>query len=392
MTRRDRLRNPLGLAAAVATLALSGIGCESIPNSGQAIGSWSRPGPRQVEALTADSPELGAVPEARQHLSASRLAEAKLRLSEHLKTAPQDTAAIELLTEVALLSRDWRLHRDSLLQLAELHSDSGVILNRTGLQLMQSARLQLADRGDSPQAAVDIQRQADETARNGLQLLHQAVNRDPRNVRFAQDLAGALVDRSQHAEADAVLAAAMLRNPADQTLPITAARFYEGIGNWRRAVVCYDTALRNSPGSRLWLRNRAMCHYRQRELAKAEADFTDALRGTPVDGQLAEYIAWGDSCLNTGQVDKAQGIFDCIAREEKFRTADLELLRSVCRVQQGQLSEAAAILTRALSDWPEHRDLQEMASRLPASAAPAPAILPETAQIEPVLATSNIAL
>lgn len=392
MKRRDRLRNPLGLAAAVATLALTGIGCESFPNPGRAIGSWSRPGPRQAEALTATSPEPAAVLESRQHMSAGRHAEAKLRLGEHLKTAPQDTAAIELLAEAALLSTDWRLHRASLLQIAELHSDSGVILNRTGLQLIQSARLRLADRGDSPQATLDIQGQADETARNGLQLLHQAVKRDPHNVRFAQDLAGALVDRSLHAEADTVLAAAMLQNPLDQTLPITAARFYEGIGNWHRAVACYDAALRNSPGNRLWLRNRAMCHYRQQDLAKAEDDFTAALRGTPVDGQLAEYIAWGDSCLNTGQVDKAQGIFDCIAREERFRTADLELLRSVCRVQQGQLSEASAILKRAMSDWPEHRDLHELASRLSASATPAPANLPETAQIMPAAAIRNVAL
>jgi tetratricopeptide (TPR) repeat protein len=300
----------------------------------------------------------------------------------------------------------WRLHHAALLQLVELHSDSGTIQNRTGLKLVQSARLRLADHGDSSESpreaclfwtrnrifGADQRRKrseqttlgctaenqvlAEEFVEDGLDFLRRAVEREPRSVRFAQDLAGALVDQKLYAEADSVLAAAMLRNPTDRTLPITAARFYEGIGDWPRAVTCYDTGLRNSPNNRLWLRGRAMCHYRQGELTKAADDFTAALRETPVERQLAEYIAWGDACLNIRQADKAQGIFDYITREEKFRTADLELLRSVCRVKQGQIAEAAMILERALADWPEHRDLRELASRLPAQTSPPSAAQP----------------
>jgi tetratricopeptide (TPR) repeat protein len=370
------------IATVLASVALSGIGCESISQVQQTSDPFSASDSRHDDS-TRFSNATSAIDEARQHFSAGRFEQTKKILSEELKQSPDDTTAIELLAEAALASQDWRLHHASLRRLVEIHSDSGTIQNRSGLKLLQSARLRLAERGDSSSTDSESQRQTENVVEDGLALLRRAVELEPRSVRFAQDLAGALVDQVRYSEADDVLAAAMLRNPTDRNLPITAARFYEGIGNWPRAVLCYDSALRNSPDNRLWLRGRAMCHYRQGELTEAVDDFSAALRGTPVDGQLAEYIAWGDSCLNTEQTDKAQGIFDYIAREEKFRTADLELLRSVCRVRQGQIVEAQAILERALADWPEHRELSELSSQLSAeNSLPLPATtIPETAQI-----------
>jgi tetratricopeptide (TPR) repeat protein len=383
-------------AAVLASLTLAGVGCESIPSLRQTSDPFSVAVSRDNEATSSSSalsPETAAIDEARLHFSAGRFDQTQAILSEQLKRSPKDTAAIELLADAALSCGDWRLHHAALVQLVKLHSDSGTIQNRTGLKLLQSARLRLADHGDSSKRAAESQILAEEFVEDGLDFLRRAVAREPRNVRFAQDLAGALVDQKLYAEADAVLAAAMLRNLTDRTLPITAARFYEGIGNWPRAVTCYDTGLRNSPDNRLWLRGRAMCHYRQGELTKAADDFTAALRGTPVERQLAEYIAWGDACLNIGQADKAQGIFDYIAREEKFRTADLELLRSVCRVRQGQIAEAAMILERALADWPEHRNLRELASRLPARSPPPDAeTMPKTAQLMSDSQDANMAL
>lgn len=283
-------------------------------------------------------------------------------LVSHLKQYPRDVAAIELLAEAAGASGDWRLQHASLMALAAEFPDSGTIQLRTGLALLQAVRLQRAKSGGSD--AKPTQLSGSQSTRDALKMLARAVELQPREVRFAQDYAAALVDDRQYEKAGDVLARSMQQNPRDQSLPVSAARFYEGMGDWARAVSSYDLALQNRPGDPLWLRGRAMCHYRMGEYQKAADDFSLALRRVPVDGQLAEFIAWGDACLKTNQFARAQGIFDRIAQQRKFRTADLELLRGVCRVQQNQPAEAHAIVQAALADWPEHQELRSLAQQL----------------------------
>lgn len=344
------------LLLAVAALT----GCESMPVSGFVTGPGNA-------ASTPRSPaSSNEVDRARQQIAAGQLLAAKTTLAAHLKKSPEDAAAIELLAQAAQTSGDWQLHRASLLQLAERFPDSGTIQHRTGLALLQSARLHRAELRDTPSSAGDNGNSIDQTGHHGLLLLARAVALEPRQVRFAQDYAGALVDHGHCSAAGEVLTQAMQKNPTDKTLPITAARFYEGIGEWSRAVGCYDVALRISPENRLWRRSRAMCHYRLAECELAADDFAIAFRGRPVDGQLAEFLAWGDSCLRTGQIEEARRVFDRIAQEQ-FRTPDLAVLRVVCRLQLHRLDEARAIVRQGLADWPEHRELQDLAAQLATS-------------------------
>jgi len=300
--------------------------------------------------------------DARRLASSGQRDQATALLIPHLKEFPRDVAAIELLAETAGASGDWRLQHASLMALATEFPDSATIQHRTGLTLLQAVRLQRAQAGGLD--AKTTQHSGSQSTCDALQMLARAVELQPREVRLAQDYAAALVDARQYEKASDVLARAMWQNPRDQSLPVSAARFYEGMGDWARAVSSYDLALQNRPEDPLWLRGRAMCHYRMGEYQKAADDFSLALRRVPVDGQLAEFIAWGDASLKTNQFARAQSIFDKIARQRKFRTADLELLRGVCRLQQYQPAEAHAIVLAALADWPEHRALQSLARQL----------------------------
>lgn len=347
---------------------------------GEAISS-----PRRI------APGRQDVDEARRLLAAGREHEAKVILSVCLQESPQDMEAIELLAETAKLSGDWRLHHASLLQLALQFPNSGEIQHRTGLALLQSARLQRAETGGPRSVSTAPARVVVESTRDGLRLLGRAVDLEPRRVEFALDFAGALVDQQQNSAAADVLATAMRRNPGDTSLPVSAARFYEGTGDWRRAIECYDAALLNSPEDLLCLRSRAMCHYRLGNFRQASDDFSLALRRSSVDGQFAEFISWGDACLNSGQLEKACGIFDRIAVNEEFRTADLDVLRGVCRLKLGESGEAEAIVRRALSSWPGHPELVQLAGQLSAFEALSPRIVSEV-RPESRLAGGNLSL
>lgn len=308
-----------------------------------------------------------AVAQARRLLTSGQHEKATALLVSRLKESPRDVAAVELLAETAGAGGDWRLQHASLIALAAEFPESGTIQHRTGLAMLQAARYQRAETGGPRSVSSDTSHPVRDSTRDALRLLARSVQLQPREVRFARDYAGALVDEQQYEQAGKVLAKAMQQNPRDQSLPVTAAHFYEGMGDWNRAVSSYDLALQNRPEDPLWLRGRAMCHYRIGEYQKAADDFSLALRRASVDEQLAEFIAWGDACLKTNQIARAQSIFDRIAQQEKFRTADLELLRGVCRLQQNQAAEAYAIVRSALADWPEHPQLQSLARELSAS-------------------------
>lgn len=349
----DAQQRPRRSFAALALLMLTLSGCETI-----SIAVFDEnPDGREK----AGQPE-NVIASARLLVSSGQRDKATDLLVSHLKESPRDVAAIEQLAETAGASGDWRLQHASLMALAAEFPDSGTIQHRTGLALLQAVRLRRAKTG-GPDAKT-TQHSGSQPTRDALQMLARAVELQPREIRFAQDYAAALVDDRQYEKAGDILARAMRQNPRDQSLPVSAARFYEGMGDWARAVSSYDLALQNRPDDPLWLRGRAMCHYRMGEFQKAANDFSLALRRVPVEGQLAEFIAWGDASLKTNQFARAQSIFDKIARQRKFRTADLELLRGVCRLQQNQPAEAHAIVQAALADWPEHRELQSLARQL----------------------------
>ncbi len=280
------------------------------------------------------------------------------------------TIALELLVDVTRELPDWRLHQAALKRLAERHPDSATIQNRVGRLLIQSVQMEAATRPSceptespdsghtSPLVPSGLIREA------GLKALYRAAQLEPRNETFTLELVSALLDQRRDAEAERVLIASLRENPQNQQLPMVAARFFETRQNWNGATHCYNLALRNSPGNRIWRRQRAMCRYRLEQYEEACDDFRRSLHGTPVRRQLTEFIAWGDAALKAGHYSEARRILDRLVNEGETRTADLELLRTVCRLRLGKRADAQAILNRARHDWPEHSGLRNLESSL----------------------------
>jgi|GEM_PF-1642702 tetratricopeptide (TPR) repeat protein len=307
--------------------------------------------------------------------SAGRLNDARNTLAVLLQTTPDHFAAIDLLAEISRDLDDRSLYRASLQRLIELRPTSAVLLHRAGVELLELARVPAV--AESPDKAANIQANVRITnhaqvamdVEAGLQSLRQAVALESHNREFIQSLFGALIDLERRAEAETVLRQALKRNPRDAVLALTAARFYEAADDWGTALSYYDAALRNDPANRVWMRQRAVCHFRMGNLEAAAEDFDTALTGTPVTPQLAEYLMWSEACLNTGDYAAASRVLDRIVLTGNTRTAELEMLRSLCRLRLDSYSDAGKIIADAIVQWPKHAGLRRMAGQIEKAAA-----------------------
>ena len=197
-----------------------------------------------------------------------------------------------------------------------------------------------------------------------MQALRQAVALESHNREFVQSLFGALVDLDRREEAGIVLRQALQRNPRDAVLALTAARFHEAADDWSTALFYYDDALRNDPANRVWMRQRAVCHFRMRNFEAAADDFQRALTRTPVAPQLAEYLMWSEACLKTGDYAAAAPVLDRIVLTGNVRTVELEMLRGLCRLRLHAYSDTGRIIADALVHWPKHAGLRRMAGKI----------------------------
>ena len=148
---------------------------------------------------------------------------------------------------------------------------------------------------------------------------------------------------------------------------MTAARLYESHKDWSAAVFYYDVALRNDPANPVWRRHRAVCHFRQGSFEKAQSDFCRSLAGSPVKPQLSEHLAWAEAAIKTEDHDEAQRVLNLIVEQGEYRTADIEVLRGTCLLQQGNVQAAADIVLRAQLDWPRHAGLWRLAKEIKAA-------------------------
>lgn len=314
---------------------------------------------------------------------------AREELVEMLAVNPSDTSAVELLAEVSLKLNDHRLHRAALARLLALQPKSAAVANQTGKRLLTSLRTDPATEFHTaelsrfpPTATTDrMDRPAEfsneSTRELAITALQLAVELEPRNTLFAQDLFATLIESGRADEAEHVLQKALQRNPRDRILPMAAARLYEARKDWSAAEFYYDFALRNDPANPVWRRQRAVCHFRQGEYEKARNDFSRALTGSPVKPQLSEHLAWAEAAIRTSDHEEAQRVLDLIVTEGELRTADIEVLRGTCLLKQGNVQAAAEIVLKAQLDWPRHPGLWKLAREIE-STATAPVISGET--------------
>ena len=309
-------------------------------------------------------------------MHAGKLEAAREQLVEILAVNPSDTSAVELLADVSQKMGDYRLQRASLARLIALQPRSAIVANRAGKSLLASVQAESAQVGFSsaesssnPFRATRLSTRtedlsADEASALAVTALERAVNLEPRNTLFAQDLFAALIGLGQNEHAEQVLQEALRRNPRDRILPMAAARLHESREDWSSAVFYYDVALRNDPTNPVWRRHRAVCHFRQGAFEKARSDFSRSLAGSPVKPQLSEHLAWAEAALKTKDHDEAQRVLDLIVTEGELRTAEIEVLRGTCLLEQGNVQAAADIVLKAQLDWPRHAGLWQLARRI----------------------------
>jgi len=358
----------------VTLILLSSAGCGSLPGAITARSSSAVPQTALSEGFFQGLVASGVdeseplFDRALRLQEAGRHEEARTTLIRLLKRSPAHDRAVELLADVSRSLQDERMQQAALEQLMELRPQSAETQRRAGRELLELARrqsgraIQTAS-AENPSELQEVQPVED----LALRAMRRAVQLEPRNTETARELAAALVTFERHAEAEAVLAAAIERNPQDAALAMSAARLFESREHWAQALKCYDLALQSDPGNRLWRRQRGVCESRLGDYSAAAFDLRQALTRTPVRPQLAEYLLWADACLRTGEYREAEQILEDVVQEGGVRSADIELLRSLVRMRQGRSSEASEIVRRSISDWPDHPGLLKLAREIEGS-------------------------
>lgn len=306
---------------------------------------------------------------------------AQASLVEILIAEPSNSSAVELLAEVSQKRGDIRLQQASLKRLISLRPGSATIANRCGKRLLDSVRIEAAT-NDGPAISSSGNASTEQTTSLAIATLARAVELEPRNTLFVQDLFAALINQGMNERAEQVLHEALQRNPRDKVLPMTAARLYESRAEWSSAVFYYDVALRNDPANPVWRRQRAVCHFRQGSFEKAQTDFSRSLSGSPVKPQLSEHLAWAEAALKTEDHEEAARVLDLIVNEGELRTADIEVLRGTCLLKQGNFDAAAEVVLQAQLKWPKHAGLWQLSQQIKAAETGEPITRPDNLSLD----------
>jgi tetratricopeptide (TPR) repeat protein len=125
-------------------------------------------------------------------------------------------------------------------------------------------------------------------------------------------------------------------------------------------------ASRQHPRNLMLKRQQAHCLYQLEDHARAAALFAESIDGNDGPVSSAELAEYGDACLLTGDYQRAQRIFDEIARAYPVRLKEIELLRGLCAYKLGDTTRASEIVATARTEWPQESRfdvLRQMCSR-----------------------------
>ena len=268
-------------------------------------------------------------------------------LTVALREDPDNVAAIRLVAQISRRVGDWTLQNAALQQLIQLEPDSASVQHQSGKALLQGISSTPADQ---------------KRVETSLSALRRAVELEPDNPRYAQDLFVALTGQHRDVEAESVLIAAIVRCPRDSQLPMAAARYFEARGRWQEAVQQYNAALQISPRNRLWRRQRGICHARLELWDEACDDLQPALLRTPVRSQITEFLVWANAAHRAGRLEKTLEILDQLAAQANYRNSETEVLRVRCLMQLKQFDAAKDSLLQAVVDWPSDMSLRRFVS------------------------------
>ncbi|MEQ9070549.1 MAG: tetratricopeptide repeat protein [Gimesia chilikensis] len=235
-------------------------------------------------------------------------------------------------------------------------------------QFLQSLR---AIRAASPQDAAKQSAigtlffQAGQT-QEGIACLKRAIALKPHEENYSLKLAAFLEQTSRTDEAHEVLLRALHRTPGSKRLPIALGRVCEVNQQWSEASVYYAMVINHLPENHVWRKHRARCLYHAGKYQEAFEQFSICQEADRELLSLSEKIAFGDTALRLGDLEKAQQLFDEISAAHQHQLLHVEVLRGLCAINRGQTTDAKAIIATARKKWPADPTLLEVAALLPA--------------------------
>ncbi len=345
------------LLAALCGLVTAVTGCTSV---GQPAITYSRD---RVFSLRGQTPELMTkastwaqdrlkykqdvrkiVDRAIQQYMDGKLVAARASLRSARRIDPYDVFTYEMEANIALDLGDRKGYIDSLQAVLAANPQSARIQNSVGKLLVEFPTVAGADPFTS----------------SLLTPLHRAVELEPRNARYARDLAATYLSRGDSVRAAKVLTDAIQRNPIDESLALALARLHESTGDFKSAARYYDVTIKRDPENSRWWRQRAVCSYQIGDFQHAYDDYQHCIDDAEFDVSLVDLVEFGDACMWLGDFEQAQKTFDELIRRDEHRSKDLEVLRGICALQRGEEDRAKGIIHSALDHWPDDNDLTDV--------------------------------
>lgn len=234
------------------------------------------------------------------------------------------------------------------------------------LQSLRAIRAASPHDADKQSAIGTLFFQAGQT-QEGIACLRRAINLKPHNEDFALKLAAFYEQTGRTEQAHQVLLRALHTTPGSKRLPIALGRVCEVNQQWSEASVYYAMVVNHLPENHVWRKHRARCLYHAGKYQEAFEQFSLC---QAADGELlslSEKIAFGDTALRLGDLDKAQQLFDEISAAHQHQLLHVEVLRGLCAINRGQTVDAKSIIATARKKWPADPTLLEVAGLLPAS-------------------------
>lgn len=186
----------------------------------------------------------------------------------------------------------------------------------------------------------------------GTRALQRAIELAPRKSEYARDLSAVLVGRGDVNAAIELMTRSLKQNPLDQSMGAAVAQLYELTGDFQSAAFYYNIAVKHRPNDARLRLHRARSLYHVGEFQKAFVDYQLSWKFLELDGSDTELIEFGDTCLRVNDFERAQQVFDQLARRSTHHSKDIEVLRGLCALNRGRTRHARGIITTALTFWP----------------------------------------
>lgn len=199
----------------------------------------------------------------------------------------------------------------------------------------------------------------------GISCLKRAIELKPYNEDYALKLAAFYEQTGMTGEAQNVLLRALHTTPGSRRLPIALGRVCEANQQWDQARVYYAMVVNHFPKNHVWRKHFARCLYHSEYYSEAFEQFSICQKNDPESLSLSEMIAFGDSALRIGNLEKAQHVFDEISANHQRQLLHVEILRGLCAINRGQNISAKTIIDTARTKWPTDPTLLQVASLLP---------------------------